>query len=369
MKRIIALLLALLMIFALVACGEKKADSAPSDDTAVSDAPVAYAPVDGGERDPYILVYMCSSFGNVWCKNIETAMKALQEEYNYELYSTDSNYDNDLWMTNVETYCDQGIDGFVMNCDETLTQRTYEVTSEYGIPWLSESTAVRDNDGMLLTSGVELDAYQVGVDVGTWIVENYKEHFGVDKLENVGYISMYYSKVLSFNNRCAGAESVITKEFPDAQVFKPDLLAQGALSADAAYNEVSPILAANPDIDYWLITGVVDDWSLGATRAVEAMNLVEKTLITSAGGEALILEWDNGYDSDGKGCWKACCYYEAMDYVEYLIPGMIDILDGKTTVEDIWNEWDEEGSEYASVKVGGTNCTKDNYLDFIKMRY
>ena len=298
-------------------------------------------------------------------------MKSLQEEYNFKLLSTDVDYDFDLWMTNVETYCDQGVDGFLMNCDQTMTERTFEVTSEYGIPWLSESTAIRDGNGVLLTSGVELDAYGVGEGVGQLIVDNYKEYFGVDSIDpsKAALISISYTTVQSFNDRCQGVKDVVGKEFPGITVYEPDLLAQGNMTADDAYNEVSPILAAHPEVEYWLITGVVDDWSLGATRAVESAGIVEKTLIASAGGESLTLEWDNGYDADGKGCWKFCYYFEAMDYVEYLVPGMIDVLDGKTDVKELWPDWREEGSEYSSVKISGVNCTRDNYQDLIKMRY
>ena len=370
MKRIIALLLALLMVFALVACAAKEdskpaddaADAPASDDAAASDAPAA-----DGERDPYELVYMCATFGNVWCKNIEIAMKSLEEEYNFTLLSTDVDYDFDLWMTNVETYCDQGVDGFVLNCDETMTQRTFEVTSEYGIPWITESTAVRDSNGVLQTPGVELDAYGVGQGVGQLIVDNYKEYFGVDSIDpsKAALISVSYTTVKSFNDRCQGVKDTVSAEFPGITIFEPDLLAQGSITADCAYNEISPILASNPDIEYWFISGVVDDWGLGGARAAESAGIEDKTLVVSAGGEALILEWDNGYD----GCWKYCYYFEAMDYVEYIIPGMIDVLDGKTTLEDLWPEWEEEGSDYASVKISGANCDSSNYLYLIKMRY
>jgi ABC-type sugar transport system substrate-binding protein len=376
MKKIIALLLAFLMVFSLVACSSNTNDDDKTTDDASTTASSDNGSEEGtpsadGEREPYELVYMCNTFGNVWCKNTETAMKSLEDEYNFKLLSTDTDYDMDLWMTNIETYCDQGVDGFLCSTDETMTERTYEVTSAYGIPFLSCDTAIRDSEGKLLTSGVELNAYQVGCDTASWIVDNYKEHFGIDSFDGkkVGYISIHYSSFLSFENRCAGAEDTILAAFPDVQLFTPDLLAQGGMTADCAYNEVSPILASNPDIDYWLITAVIDDWGLGAARAVESVGLESKTLITSAGGESLVLEWDNGYDADGTGCWKACCYYEAMDYVELLIPGIISILDGETTMEHIWDEWDEEGSEYASYLVGGTLVTKDTYLDHIKMRY
>jgi hypothetical protein len=380
MRKLFALILVFLWTTVmLVSCGI----STDGSDYAVRGAVESEPRLDGAVRDeknddgphsdraPFQIVYMCDSFDNVWCKNIVTAMKTLQDEYNFTLISTDTDYDYDLWMSNVETYCDQAVDGFVLNCNETMTERTYEVTSEYEIPWLFESTAVRDIDGNLLTSGVELDACQVGMEIGLWIVDHYNDYFDVDQInqEKAGYISIYYSSVLNFNNRCASAEKVILSEFPDIQIFRPDLLVQGNLSADAAYNVVFSILRAHPEIEYWLITCIVDDWGFGSTRAVADMELEQSTLITSAGGELLVLEWDNGYDTDGKGCWKACCYYEAMDYVEYLIPGMIAILEGETTVEDIWNAWDEKGSVYASVKVGGTNCTRETYQSLIKMRY
>lgn len=379
MKKVIALLLALLLIFSLAACGSGSSSTSSSASAKTSASASASTSADtsaesanNSDRDPFELVYMCGSFSLVWCKNVETAMKSLQNKYNFTLYSTDYNSDNELCITNVETYCDQGVDGFIMDCGEDIAYRAWEITNEYGIPWITESTCVRDESGVLQTAGVELNAYAVGVDIGKWIVENYKEHFGITgdvDQSKVGFINPTYSVVYSFRNRCAGAKDQIVAALPNCQVFEPDLVVEGTLTADAAYNEISPIMAAHPEINYWLITCIIDDWGLGAARCAESLGITNKVLVASAGGEALTLEWDNGYDSDGTGCWKMCDYYEAMDFVEVLVPGMIDVLEGKTTLENLWPDYHEEGSNYSAVQISGKTAMRDNYKSLIKMEY
>ena len=382
MKKAVALLLALLLIFTLFAC--KKTENGTDTSSPPASSPDTTKPEnletpdsteEHFDREPYKLVYMCGTLTDIWCKNIETAMKWHQEDYNYELLSADSNRDGEKFITLLETYADQDVDGFLLNADNTIAQRAWEVCDERGVPYLFESTAPRDDNGNLLTSGTELDAYQVGEACANWLIANYKTYWGDAELDQsrLGIMQINYSAVESFIHRCAGGRETLLKAFPNAKLFEADLVAQGSISAEAAYDEVGPILAANSSsIDYWFITSALDPWGLGAVRAIEDNGLdVNNVLMSTAGGEVLVTQWDTGYDEDGKGAWKSCAYYEAYDYVKHLIPGMIDHLEKGTPIEDLWPEWVEEGrdSVFASIKVPGIACTKENYKDYVVLTY
>ena len=75
--------------------------------------------------------------------------------------------------------------------------------------------------------------------------------------------------------------------------------------------------------------GSVDSYAMGAARAIEAAGVQDNTIMVSAGGELAIKEWDNGAASE----WKATCYYDAMDFAEYMVEGMLEIKRGGKTAE------------------------------------
>jgi L-arabinose transport system substrate-binding protein len=263
-----------------------------------------------------------------------------------------------MYVTLVETYCDQEVDGFVLNARVDINERLYEIISEAGIPVLFESNAIADANGTLLTSGIELNAYDCGAGASQWIVDNYTSlGFNYDDQSTLGFIGITYSAIDSFTNRYTGATETFQAAFPDASFYTADLITQGEISPEAAYTEVSAILGAHPEIMNWAIVGVLDDWGQGAARAVEAAGLEDNTIITSVGGELLTIEWDNGYE----GCWVMCNYYNAMDYSRLLAPAICSVARGEMTVSDLWPEWKEDGAEYASVKISGTPATIDTY--------
>jgi len=380
MKKIIALFLALLLVFALFGCKPKEntpdTPSTPADTGTSSETPPSDSgTIDRNERDPYSILYMCSSLAIMWCKNIETSLLSMEEEYNFKLISADTNRDGDKYISNIETYADQGVDGMLLNADATIAQRAYEVSAEYGVPVVFESTAMRADDGALLTSGVELNAYDVGVTCANWLIDNYKTYWGEEELDQstLGILIMTYSPVDSFVLRSNGAHDTLAAAFPDANMFIGDLAAQGASNAEAAYNEAAPIVSAHPEIKHWLFSAALDDYGLGANRALEDNNLgtCDISLGATVGGEVLLSQWEEGYDEDGKGSWKACAYFEAYDYAEILLPGMIKHLDEGTPIDQLWPDHREAGSDstHASIKISGTPCMKADYKALVKMWY
>jgi L-arabinose transport system substrate-binding protein len=218
-----------------------------------------------------------------------------------------------------------------------------------------------DEDGNLLRPGVELDAYQNGAVCSQWIADNYEaEGFDVGDMSTLGYIVATYSNVVSFNERAAGATETFQAAFPDCEnIYTADTLAQSALTADAAYTEVAAILSAHPEITTWFVVGILDDLAQGAVRALEAAGLDDQALVASVGGEVLVQEWDTGYE----GCWKACGYFEAMDFVKQDVPALMSVIRGEATLEDLFPEYKEPGQEYGAYQIVGDICTKDTYQE------
>ena len=381
MKRLVALLLAVLLVFTLFACKDKTSNgnggTTPSGNGGDTTTPTGSE--NSGDartgREPYQLVYICGTLTFQWMQNIVTAMESLKEEYNFDLIAADTNSDPSKYPILIETYADQGVDGLIIAPGEDTAQRCWELCDELGVPLLFESTAMRDDNGELLTSGTELDAYQVGESCAQWLADNYKTYWGNEELDQstLGFIGVTHSSIPNFTSRLTGAVETFEKNFPNVpkeNIFVADLVAQGVMmTAENAYNEIAPFVAAHSNrITKWMLVGVVCEWGQGGARVFEEYKLDDNALICTAGGEALIVEWEGG---NIPKCWVACSYYEAMDYVKWLIPGMIEHLEEGTPIQDLWPEWREEGSSslFASIKIPGVPATIDTYKDLVKVDY
>lgn len=359
MKKTLALLLAILMVFALIGCKGGTDNNTTSPTAGQTDTA-------GGNTDSDAdlkIVYIANSLTNVFCYNISVALESFEDEYNFDLITGTYDNDGEKFINLVETYIDQQVDGFVLNCRKEFTQAIYDIIKPSGIPFVSESTNMEDANGNLLTPGVELNAYENGKICSQWILDNYAD-IGLDASDpsKVGFISVSYSAIASFNERSQGATETFEAAFPDCEnVFEADCLAQGAMTPEAAYTEVSAILAGNPQVQTWFIVGILDDLAQGAARAVEAAGLDSKTIISSVGGEVLVQEWDSGYE----GCWMACGYFEAMDFVKQDLPALMSVINGEATLEDLFPEWKEEGQTYGAYQILGDMATKDTYKEIM----
>jgi hypothetical protein len=265
-------------------------------------------------------------------------------------------------VTLVQTYCEQGVDGFILNVTEDINERCYDIIHEAGIPIVSDSTDIRSADtGLLLCPGVELDAYSCGADLAQWVSENYQNYgFDLSDLSDVGLIIPTYSAVVSFNNRAAGAgrrSRHVSRTCRRKTFFMRTHLLKAIFPLNRRTQRQPRFLAAHPNMGTWIIIGVLDPLCQGAVRAIEQMDLESKTLAVSVGGEALVQEWDAGYE----GCWVACGYFEAMDFVKQNVPALTSVINGEATLEDLFPEWKDEGETYGVYKIRGDMATIDTY--------
>ncbi len=407
MKKVLAILLALLMVCSLVACGAKQeAQPSPSESASpsapaesqkpeesaeptesevkedekekedywwvgdgiynpqthdLSDGTASGVKVDPYSRETYQFVYLCSSLATQWCKDIADTLETFEEEYNFKLTVSQSNSKNDVFLQLVETFCGQNVDGMVMNAPEEACQTIVDMCAEAKIPILFESTAFIDADGKMIGSGVELNAWGCGAGCSEWLFNNYKDYFGDIDLSKAGFIPVTYSPVVSFFNRHTGAvekwlELAEPEGFLEEHVFMADLVTAGGFNAEYAYNEVAAILAGHQEIEYWFMVCVQDTPGQGAVRAIEAAQKEDCSLICSVGGSVLITEWAAGYE----GPWAACNFYEAYTFSEYLAPGLCQLADGTATPETLWPDWkDPTGqTDFCSVRIIGQGVTK-----------
>lgn len=342
-----------------------EASSAAGSAAPESSAPAESQAADTGEK--LVFEYFATSMTVEWIQQIEAALKTLGESNNFELLSADANRDINTQLSQIDTAIEQKIDGaFLFVVDEGSAPAAVEKFDTAGIPVIGETLKLKDGDDKNIAPYVELDSLGVGKNCGKWVVDN-GASCGVDlsDLSKVGVIQNTNSKYQADLIRIDGFMEEIKAGFPDlpdGNVFMADCAAEATSNdnTEASYNQVTAIISAHPEIESWIIMGSVDSYAMGACRAVEAAGVEEKTILVSAGGELAIKEWAN----ESGACWRATCYYNAMDFAEKMVEGMLNICrDGKSAGE-IYSDFKEDGEDFAAVKITGNMCTAENYQDF-----
>jgi L-arabinose transport system substrate-binding protein len=358
MKKTVMALILLAVLFA--SC--KKADSGQKADLSQK--------ADSSQKE-LVFEYFCLSFQVEWAQQIEAALKEQAVIHNFKLLSADPSFSIETQLTQIDAAIVQKIDGaFLWVVDEGQAPAAVSKFDSAGIPVFGETFSLKDSAGNNIAPYVELDAQAVGANSGNWIVQNW-ESTGVDlsNWASVGVIENSSSQYSNNVDRINGFTNALKEGFPNlraSNIYQADCAAETATTdtTEASYKQVSAVLAGHPEISAWLIFSSADNYGTGAARAVEAAGVEKKTILVSAGGELAHGEWDKG--ERAPVCWRAACYFDARDYVKYMVAGMLDICQNGKKAADIFPEFKSPGQKYAAIKVSGTMITPANYKEIMQ---
>ncbi len=382
LKRVLSMLFAVLMLATLLAACASNDDSASSPSTAAEPASTndtSSSDLDSVEgtigylsdnydhfsRDKLKIAYICNKLDWAWNAAISDYLEELGEVLNYEYTSYAANYDYDSYMNQIEILATQGYGGFVVGIDDALAVRTYEVCTELGVAFIAESTAFVDEDGNNYWTSVIQDQYYNGAQCVEWLAENYKTYWGDIDTSKLGLLVLDFSSVSGIHEREPGCKDTFESYFPEAMdnYIVGDLVSiEGGFSAQGGNTMTATTLATHPEIEYWFVVGLVDDWALGATRAVESMSMEDNVLAASVQADAFLSEMQNGYTGS---VYVSACAVSSAEFAVNMASNIIAIMEGRATAETIWPEWLDEGSEYACMKIKGTMITSDTYQEFV----
>ena len=394
MKRAIAVLLAILMIFSLFACNgktttdtsaspsEETQDAAPatseatteeeatSEETAAetvdpsvnADAVGFFASgVDPQSRETYQItwayVYTLMLF-----EKMTECFKNYEDTLNVEINTMTTESDIDLYLINIETLAAQGTDGFLIHLDVATSDRIIEVLDETGVPYVSIFNSYRDDDGNSLIPTIGLDQYDAGAITMEWLCENYASYWGDIDTSKLGLINFTLSTSVDLNDRANGAQDVFLTNFPENSelVFEGDGASGSGSSQDIAYNIAAATYAANPDVEYWFVASCLEMYAQGAVRAAEQLGIEDHVLIVDVGSDILCAEWDTGYE----GAWASCLAISNYLYAAPGICGLVSLLDGVSTPESLWPDMKEDGDVGAFYAASSQMITNDTYKDY-----
>jgi ABC-type sugar transport system substrate-binding protein len=374
MKKIMAVVLALLMVFSLFACG--KTGTTPSPSASESAAPsggTSTAPAGSAEigyydpnfdysKNNFKVVYMMSNTGVLY-DMFDKAFQEWAKKTNVSYSSFSANGDNDLFLTTIETYAAQGVNGFLFDADNTIYPRVAEVTDDLGIPWMSAMAEPLDADGNRTHPVVGFDNLDFGHQMAQYVIDYQKKNWPDAKPEEIGMMSMDFSLSPQVHQRTTGAQEIWAKEgFPEANFIVVDGATSGTFNAEGGFNLASPAFASNPQIKYWLVTAFMDDYADGAARAAEQAGIADRTVVTTCGGSGLINHWDKGEDS----CWKSAIYSAQILFGEGIFFALYAFMSGQATPETIFPEWKTAGAKYAYVNLPTFVIEKDTYKEYME---
>jgi len=382
MKKFIALILVLAMSLALVACGgsstgkeptttgspspsANETPSQPAETPSGSEKPstgsVGYVTddVDHWARDPYHIVYYNYAPSNVTFQ-ITDALEKLGEVYNFTVEQLSANGDSDAYVNNLHTILLKEPDGLIIDISQELASRVSEICTEYDVPVICVFNKAEDVNGCLLIPSVIMDQEYNGRTQMEFLNSVYKDYLGDIDRSKIALLVMDWSSNMDLNQRGVGAKKRFEELFPGNKFFYGDT-ASDSLSAEAGFNISNSILSANPDVEYWFIVSTVEDVALGTARAVEALGLTDRVLITSSGAAILPGEWDAGYN----GCWIANYAVPPFMYAGVAVFGLFALIDGRATIETLWPEYHQEGDKAARYMANAEMMTRDNYKEYL----
>ena len=427
MKRLIALLLALALVFALAACGggssedkteqnesvepakeESASTETPSADTTETEQtteseetaetaskPYPHCNEDGTpnldkianfdidydytQNEKFKIAYVASSSYFLY-QGAADAIESWAPLFNLEWLGFFFNNDGDSnsYMTILQQVLDSGVDLLILDPDNTIFPTVTQLLSQYpDVKWMPMMSASRDG---ATGDGVPMGGYKTHPYVGfndqetgyaltemlySWLKENYPD---ADPAE-VGCIAFDYSISPALHARAVACEKKwkeIAGESAD-NFWLVDCASTG-INYEGAKSVFPGEIANHSEIKYWLIDGILDDWALAAADTLDEAGLTDTSCCVTFGGTGFIQQWDAGINNAAR---LALATAQTL-YDEPIIGAVYAFKMGWCTEEEIWPSWvnpedcGDGTHQYSSLLLPVLWLSPDDYIPFLK---
>ena len=250
MKKLLALLLAALMVFSMVACGGEKGD------------------------DKFEIVVVPKDSSNPWFVRMDTGVKEYAEahpELNVYQKGTDQ-IDATLQAQLVEDLIAQGVDAIcVVPVDIQSIDPVLKKARDAGI-------VVIAHEGSALTNvDYDIEAFS-NAGYGQFIMDNLAEAMGEEGV----YTTMVADLTNGSHNEWADAAVAYQKEaYPNMTLLEAQPRVESHDNGDTAYNVAKECIKAYPELKGIMGTSSFD--APGVARAIDELGLTDKFFTTGTG--------------------------------------------------------------------------------------
>ena len=315
MKKLLALLLALVMVLGLVACGAKEdapAADAPAADAPAADAPAADAPA---EKKPYkfgLMIYADTDEATI---SIRTGVEKAAEAAGIELVIGNNGGDATKTPALLETMLSQDIDALIdATWSAEVGVNTSAICKERGIPLVTCDVEYDDYAHL-----VGANNYGSGQANGEYAINWINENWG-GEVNHV--IAMYpYSAGDGVKARILGCTDMLI----EAGLITEDQITWfDASNTEKALSTVRDWLTGNPEADKVFILNNNDSGALGSYQAVQGMGREDDVMILSYNADSFALEH---LAMTEDSCWKGTVNFNLAGYGDLAVPALIEILE------------------------------------------
>ena len=269
MKKIIALLLALVMVLSMAACGAKD-EKAPEDTKAASDGKVKVA-------------FVCK-FSGSWFTPKANSLGETVKAAGYEYLFVDANSDEQAWIDGVENVINQDFDVVVLTPPNTaLLADAIAMLQDAGMAYLTTDDPGPDVEGFYVPH-YGLDDYYLYNECAKVAAEKMKTNGFMDVIEddwsNFKLIIMDSPSVEAIHKRDQGVEDAFRAAYPDMPDDAVVWLDCGAgLQADIN-NKLAPALNLyGADTDKWVFASGTGSSSIAGAQILKEYGMAAEDFI------------------------------------------------------------------------------------------
>ena len=274
MKKLIAMLLALVMVLGLVACGQKApAADAPAADAPAADAPAADAPAADAPAadDGLTIAFVPKVIGQAWWDYVgEGVAEWAAEHPEIEvIYKGPAEVDAAAQVQIMTDLVNQGIDVlcFAAN-DPNACEEICKQAMEKGIIVISTESATMTN------IHYDVEAF-TDAGLGAFLMDSLAKQMG----EEGEYVTMVGSMTMESHNNWADSAVARQQEAYPNMTLVADARISSDSDAEVAYNRTKEMIQKYPNLKGILGTSSFD--APGAARAIDELGLTGKVFAIS----------------------------------------------------------------------------------------
>ena len=385
MKKVLAIVLALVMAFALVACGTGGTDTSPSGSAPVASdpgTPASVAPPSGDassaypnanedgtinletiahfdrnydytQNEKFKVAYIAQDGGPLYQQSA-AAYEHWAPLYNMEWAGfVSSNGDADLFLTTLQNLIDQGVKAFILDPDTTIMPAVVDLLEDYPeVQWMTQMAAPRDGTegegvpigGNLVHPYVGFDNYNASYQVTQKLLQWKEETYPDVPWSEFAFLCFDFSLSPPLHERTMAAEDLWLETTGSMDnFFVADTVSVG-INLQAGLDAAGPIISTESDYKYWLVNGLIDDFAMAGASILDQQGLTDTSCVITFGGSGLQMQWDAGQQDS----FRYALFTAQNLYAEPIIGAVYAYLNGWATPDTIWPnwvKWDDKGLE------------------------